>query len=192
MIVLAMSIMAETPTIGRTPALERLMRFAPAAAALSLALAATSSVGWADTHEPEQRAAVLVAEGQALLDRGETQAAVDAFEAALAVDPAYTPIFLHLAEAARVERLQGKAIRYYREALTREPRNLAAIAGEGEALVEKGAIEKARGNLAKLESLCGKSCPETQELSATIAAGPPARVQTAEVVLPDAPVTQSN
>ena len=47
-----------------------------------------------------------------------------------------------VAEAARADSLQGKAIRYYREALTREPRNLAAIAGEGEALVEKGAIEK--------------------------------------------------
>ena len=88
--------------------------------------------------------------------------------------------------------MQGKAIRYYREALDRDPRNLAAIAGEGQALVEKGALEKAKGSLAKLESLCGASCPETQTLSATIAAGPPARVQTAEAVLPDANSPQAN
>ena len=50
----------------------------------------------------------------------------------------------------------------------------------------------AKGSLAKLESLCGESCPETQTLSATIAAGPPARVQTAEALLPDAAVPQSN
>ena len=79
-----------------------------------------------------------------------------------------------------------------REALDRDPRNLAAIAGEGQALVEKGALEKAKGSLAKLESLCGASCPETQTLSATIAAGPPARVQTAEAVLPDANSPQAN
>lgn len=168
------------------------MRFAPAAAALSLALAITSSVSWAGQREPAPRAAVLIAEGQAALKQGDTQGAIDAYEAALALDPGYTPIFLRLAEAARAERLQGKAIRYYREALVRDPRNLAAIAGEGEALVEKGAVEKAKGNLAKLESLCGSSCAETQALSARIAAGPPPRVQTAEAVLPDAATPQQN
>lgn len=168
------------------------MRFAPAAAALSLALVVTSSVGWAGQKEPSPRAAVLIAEGQSALQAGDTQGAIDAFEAALAVDPAHTPILLRLAEAARADQLQGKAITYYREALDRDPRNLAAIAGEGEALVEKGAVEKAKGNLARLESLCGASCPETQVLSARIAAGPPARIQTAEAVMPDTSVTQSN
>ena len=168
------------------------MRFAPAAAALSLALAVTSSMGWAGTKEPAPRAGVLIAEGQAALAQGDTQGAIDAYEAALAVDPAYTPIFLRLAEAARADQLQGKAIVYYREALTRDPRNLAAIAGEGEALMEKGAVEKAKGNLAKLESLCGTSCPEAQTLSARIAAGPPPRIQTAEAVMPETGAPQSN
>ncbi|WP_291176639.1 tetratricopeptide repeat protein [Erythrobacter sp.] len=184
--------MADTPSLGRNTLLETMMRFAPAAAALSLVFAVTSSVGWAGDREPAPRAGVLIAEGKAALAQGDTQGAIDAFEAALAVDPGHTPIFLRLAEAARADRLQGKAIRYYREALTRDPRNLAAIAGEGEALVEKGAVEKAKGNLARLESLCGASCPETMTLSARIAAGPPARVMTAEAVLPDAPVAQTN
>lgn len=168
------------------------MRFAPAAAALSLVLATTASVGWSAERDPSPRAGVLIAEGQAALEAGDTQKAIDAYEAALTVDPGYTPLLVYLAEVARADELQGKAIRYYREALAREPRNLAAIAGEGEALVEKGAVEKARGNLAKLESLCGDVCPETQALSATIAAGPPARVMTAEVVLPDTQEPQSN
>ena len=58
--------------------------------------------------------------------------------------------------------------------------------------MEKGAVEKAKGNLAKLESLCGASCPEAQTLSARIAAGPPPRIQTAEAVMPETGVTQSN
>lgn len=156
------------------------MRFAPAAAALSLALAMTASVSVGQERDPDPRAGMLIAEGQAELRSGNTQAAIDAYEAALAVDPGYTPIFLHLAEAARADELQGKAIRYYREALDRDPNNLSAIAGEGEALAEKGAIERARLNLAKVQSLCGDSCPETRELAAAIAAGPRKPVMTAE------------
>lgn len=153
------------------------MRFAPAAAALSLCLAMTASISSAGgPGVPDPRAAVLIAQGQAALAGGETQAAIDAFEAALAVDPAYTPIFIELAEAARQSGLQGKAIRYYREALERDPNNFAAIAGEGAALVEKGALEKAKRNLAQLQSLCGDQCPETVALQSSIARGVPARL----------------
>ena len=112
------------------------MRFAPAAAALSLSFAVTASISHADDR-PDPRAMTLIAEGQAALSAGDTQAAIDAYESALAVDPGYTGIFLELAEAARSEGLQGKAIRYYREALARDPGNLAAISGEGEALFER-------------------------------------------------------
>ena len=168
------------------------MRFAPAAAALSLALAVTASVGYGAARDPDPRAGVLIAEGRAALANGDTQGAIDAFEAALAVDPGHTAIFLDLAQVARSEELQGKAIRYYREALDRDPGNLAAIAGEGAALAEKGAIEKARANLAKLQSMCGAGCAETRELASAIAAGPHERVQTAEVVLPESKVTQAN
>ena len=54
------------------------------------------------------------------------------------------------------------------------------------------ALEKARRNLAKLESLCGGGCAETTSLAASIAAGPQERVLTAEAVMPDAQVTQDN
>ncbi|EAQ30370.1 hypothetical protein NAP1_06320 [Erythrobacter sp. NAP1] len=161
---------------------ELFMRFAPAAAALSLMLATVASVSSAGQLEADPRAQALITQGEAALEAGDTQGAIDAFEAALAVDPGYTPILLNLAEAARQDGLQGKAIRYYREALARNPDYFAAISGEGEALVEKGAVDKAQRNLARLESMCGQSCPETQALQARIAAGPPARfaVETAE------------
>jgi tetratricopeptide (TPR) repeat protein len=167
--------MAKPSSLGPADYKELFMRFAPVAAALSLFLATTASVTSAGERTPSPRAAELISEGRAALAQGETQAAIDAFEAAFAVDPAYAPIFLELAEAARQDGLQGKAIRYYREALARDPDNFAAISGEGEALVEKGAVEKAQRNLSRLESLCGSSCPETMALQATIAAGPPAR-----------------
>ncbi len=168
------------------------MRFAAPSAALALALSLSASMGTAAPRGADPRAAALVAEGRAALASGDAQAAIDAFEAALAVDPGHTAIYLELAEGARREGMQGKAIGYYRVALEREPENLAAISGEGAALVEKGAVEKARRNLARLERLCGDACPETRELATAIARGPQPRVLTAEAIMPDAQVSQSN
>ncbi len=147
------------------------MRFAPAAAALSLVLVTTASVTIASDRTPDARAALLQEQGRAALAKGESQAAIDAFEAALAIDPGHTALFVDLGEAARQVGLQGKAIAYYREALAREPRNFAAMSGEGEALAERGALEKAKRSLAQLESLCGATCPETQALRARLASG---------------------
>jgi tetratricopeptide (TPR) repeat protein len=184
--------MAFSPHLSRVFSTETIMRFAPAAVALSLALAVSSSVSFGAERDPAPRAAMLITQGDAALKAGDTQGAIDAYEAALAVDPGFTPLLLSLAKAARKDGLQGKAIRYYREALTRDPGNLAAIAGEGEALVEKGALEKARLNLAKLESLCGNRCAEAKVLAAAIQAGPPERVLTAEAVLPVTEAVQTN
>ena len=142
---------------GRTELAERV----PALAA------PLESLGAASLDEAAQAARALTEDAKARLAEG---------QAALAVDPGYTPIFIDLAEAARQAGLQGKAITYYREALERDPGNFAAISGEGAALVEKGAVEKARRNLAKLQSLCGDACPETVALQRTIARGPSARL----------------
>lgn len=164
------------------------MRFAPAAAALSLVVAVQASMGYAQ-EQVDPRAEALVAEGQAALAMGQTQDAIDAFEAALAVDPGYTQVYIELANAARADGLQGKAIHYYRAAQERDPTNLAAITGEGEALVEKGALAAARENLVRLQDLCGETCVETVQLSAAIDRGPP--VMTAEAVDPAEGVTQN-
>lgn len=169
------------------------MRFAPAAAALSLALALSASGGFAAPRVADPRAAELIAQGQAALRSGDTKGATDAFEAALTIDPAYTATLLRLAEAARANGLQGKAIGYYREALTREPGNLDALAGEGAALAEKGALAKARERLAMVQEACGKgACAAADNLTVAIARGPVQPVQTAEAVVPGAKAPQQN
>ena len=156
----------------RLPLRELIMRYTPFFAALSLALAVTGSVAFGEEPVASPQVAALITEGRAALASGQTQVAIDRFEAALALDPAYSPVLLDLAVAARQEELSGKAIAYYRDLLARDPGNLDAIAGEGAALVEKGALEKARGKLAELSSLCGTNCPQTQQLSAAIVRGP--------------------
>lgn len=174
------------------PAKELLMRYTPVAAALALLAAVTSSVGYSAPPERlDPRAETLMRLGHQELAAGRLNTAVDAYEAALVVQPGSISVLIGLAEASRRQNMQGKALHYYREALENDPRNLSAIAGEGAALVEKGAVEKARRNLAQLKGLCGSNCDATRELATAIAKGPAPRVVTAEAVKPDPIVTEN-
>lgn len=172
---------------------EQLMRYTPAALALALLAALTASTGHgAPTLPLDPRAAALVAEGRAALASGQTDAAIDAFEAALAIQPGHVAIYLNLGEATRKQAMPGKALRYYRQALKLEPDNQYAIAGEGESLAEKGAIDKARRNLARLEQLCGNlSCTPARELADAIEHGAAPQVVSAEQVQATPQVTQN-
>jgi len=164
------------------------MRYYPAAIALSLLAAVTASVTFSAPPQPmDPRAADLVAQGKTELAAGRLDTAIDAYEAALSIQPGNTAILVSLGEASRRQGMQGKAIHYYREALEGDPHNLLAISGEGSALAEKGALEKAKRNLAQLQGLCGDSCEPTQLLAAAIAKGPAPKVVTAQAVTP-APV----
>jgi tetratricopeptide (TPR) repeat protein len=172
--------------------MELLMRYWPAAIALSILAVLSASTGTAGVNEAaDPRAQVLLETGRSQLASGAIDAAIDNFEAALAVDPGYPATYLALGQAARRAGLQGKAIHYFRQALAREPNNLAAISGEGGALAEKGAIDKAKANLARLQGLCGKACPEAEQLAGVIAKGPIAKVVTAEAIKP-APKVEAN
>lgn len=164
------------------------MRYMPAALALSAMLAVTASVGHSAPPPLDTRAATLVAQGRAALAAGEADKAIDAFEAALAVQPGHVAIYLNLAEATRKQGLQGKALHYYRDALALDPDNTYAIAGEGEALVEKGAVEKAKRNLTRLQQLCG-TCQPAAELGAAIQRGPAPQMVTADQVKSEPVVT---
>jgi len=159
------------------------MRFAPVSLALSLVLAISASVGHSAPGEVlDPRAVTLEGAGRTALATGDVDKATDAFEAALAVQPGSGLITLDLAEAARRQGMQGKALHYYRRVLANDPQNIDAIAGEGEALAEKGAVDKARTNLARLETLCGAGCSAAQRLNAAIAKGPTTKVVSAENV----------
>jgi len=169
------------------------MRYYPAALALSLLAGVWSSVGQsaAPAQPLDPRAAALLTQGQLNLEAGRLDTAVDAYESALTIQPGGIPILLDLAAATRRQGMQGKALHYYRLALAADPSNLDAISGEGAALVEKGAVEKARRNLARLQGLCGSNCQATRQLAAAIAKGPAPRVVTAQQITPEPVVTQN-
>lgn len=168
------------------------MRYTPVAVALSIFAAVSSSVSHSEAPEAlDPRASVLLSQGRAAAASGNLDGAIDAFESALTVEPGSVGVLLALADATRRQGMQGKALHYYRVALTTDPRNVVAIAGEGMALAEKGATEKANRNLARLQTLCGKDCTEARKLAAAIAKGPSPRVVTADAVAPK-PVVSEN
>ena len=161
------------------------MRYTSVAAALGLTLltVGTALHGQRPDDQIDARSLALLEKGKAARAAGNLQGATDLLETALAVDPRNRQAFVVLAEVARAQDLNGKAIRLYREALLLEPSDVAALKGQGEALVAKGAVERAKENLAKIKTLCTtKACPEGTQLAAVIAKGPPITSAQAESV----------
>ena len=144
------------------------------AAGLTLLTVATAVQGQRGESSVDARSLALLAKGRALQAAGNFDAATDALESAVAVDPRNRDAFVTLAQVAQSRGLPGKAIRTYREALSLDPNDLVALRGQGEALVARGAVSRARENLARIRTVCGKrACPEVALLSASIAKGPP-------------------
>jgi Tfp pilus assembly protein PilF len=167
--------------------LEYLMRYTSVAvaAALTLVTVATAVQGQRADQAVDARSLALLAKGRALQAAGNFDAATDTLESAVAVDPRNRDAFVTLAEVAQSRGLPGKAIRLYREALSLDPNDVAALTGQGEALVSKGAVARARENLAKIKTVCAKrACPEVAALTASIAKGPP--IVTAAATVPAA------
>jgi len=108
-----------------------------------------------------------------LMSIGKLEQAQDMLETALAVDPRNRSAFVDMARVAERQHLFGKAIRMTNKALLMEPNDADAIAVQGEAMVELGAVPRAQANLQKLQQICGaKSCPQVAELSTAISRGP--------------------
>ena len=89
-----------------------------------------------------------------------------------------------MAEVARAQGLQGKAIRLYKEALLLDPTDIVALSGQGEAMVEKGAVARAKEVLAEAQKLCKADCAPVTRLSAAIQKGPPVVALTAKDTIP--------
>lgn len=173
--------------------LETVMRFSPPAIAMAAALALVSSVSHGKRPDKviDPVSVSLTSEGRAALASAKYDAAIDALEAALAVDPRNRDAYIALAEVARKQELPGKAIRMYREALLIEPNDVVALAGQGEAMVQRGAVAKARENLIKVSQLCPIACAEQQKLAAAIEKGAAQPVVSVQAVQPKPVVTEA-
>lgn len=142
-------------------------------AGLSLAALAAPVSGQKPDDQINPKSVELMHQGQALMAAGKLEDAENAFETALAVDPRNRWVYTDIARVAERQHLFGKAIRMTGKALLIEPNDADAIAVQGEAMAQLGALARAQENYKKLQALCGASaCPQLAELSAAIARGP--------------------
>ena len=158
------------------------MRFSPVALVLAFGLAtlSSSSFGQRRDDQIDARSLALLRQGEALRVAGNFTGAEDMLETALAIDPRNRGAYVALGRVAQGQGLPGKAVRFYRDALALDPNDLTALAGQGEAMVQKGAVERARVNLARINQLCKGACPQSAALNAAIAKGPPVEVAAAQ------------
>jgi tetratricopeptide (TPR) repeat protein len=155
---------------------ETMMRMLPIAAALGLVAATfASSSGTSQVPDAQinPRSVEWQKAGEAALAAGNFQAADDALETALVVDPRNRQAFVALARVAQRQQLYGQAIRFTNRALALEPNDVTALAVQGEAMVQLGALPRAQQNLARIRSICGsRPCPPATTLAAAIQRGP--------------------
>jgi len=118
------------------------------------------------------RSAELQKQARQAVAAGKLEQAEDILETALAVDPRNRGAFVDIARVAEKQHLFGKAIRMTNKALALEPNDPDAIAVQGEAMVELGAIARAQANLQKLQTICKGGCPQIAQLSGAISRGP--------------------
>lgn len=158
------------------------MRLTPIALTVAIALATVASAGQGQKPDDQidARSVELANQAEALAAQARYQEATDLYETALAVDPRNRQAYIGLARAAQGLKLPGKAIKFYFEALKLEPNDVVALAGQGEALVQRGAVERAKLNLERIKKLCTTPCPQATQLAAAIAKGPPPEVLTAQ------------
>jgi Tfp pilus assembly protein PilF len=144
--------------------------------ALLLATSATAATGPASGDDVLKPVSVRMTEqGKAALARGDANAAIDAFEAALASDPKNVGAFNGMAQAYEKLGLPGKAVKFYREALVLNPSDIAALEGQGKALIARGATARAQVNLARIKAVCKTDCTAADRLQVAInAASTPA------------------
>jgi tetratricopeptide (TPR) repeat protein len=143
---------------------------------LALGVAALAVAGPVVGQRPDNqiapRSIELQQQGEAQIAAGNLMEAGNLLETAVAVDPRNRSAFIDLARVAKQQKLFGKAIRLANEALELEPNDLDAIEVQGEAMVELGAIPRAKENLAKLQKLCASNCRQVSALSNAISRGP--------------------
>lgn len=115
----------------------------------------------------------LMHQAEGLMATGKLEQAEDLLETALAIDPRNRWAFVDMARVAEKQQLFGKTIRMANKALLLEPNDPDAIAVQGEAMVQMGAVARAQVNLQKLQQICApKGCPQIAQLSSAISRGP--------------------
>ncbi len=112
----------------------------------------------------------LMAQARAAQAANKPSDALDLYETALLADPANPAPYVGLARTYEGLGLQGKALRYYREALELNPNDVSVLESQTLLMIAKGNTEKAQAGLARMKKLCAKTaCPSVARVDAALA-----------------------
>lgn len=147
-----------------------IMRFTPAAIALSTLLLTVSSVGYSQNQDDmiSPQASIFMKKGDDSRQANQLSEAIGWYETALAVHPRNRKAYIALAQIAEQQLLTGKAITLYKEVLEINPNDQTALIQQGRLFAMKGAVERAEDNLARLKLLCGVNCNANETLKVAI------------------------
>lgn len=114
-----------------------------------------------------------MATGRAAVAKSDWKAAVAQFSLAVGANPKDADANNMLGYSYRKSGDLTNAFKYYKIALTIDPKHTGALEYQGEAYVMVGKMAEAKANLAKLKSLgCSTKCEEYVDLAAFIAKPP--------------------
>ena len=107
----------------------------------------------------------LMQQANALMSQSRAAEAADLYEAALVADPRNSNAFIGLGRAYERMGMTGRAISYYRKALTINPNDVTALEASGMALITKGSLAQAQETLDRLRRVCPKGCVQAERLA---------------------------
>lgn len=131
-------------------------------------LALMLSAGTATAVDTGGGDAPTLQDARADIDGERWQAAVDKLTRILEGDSANADAYNLLGYSLRHLDRNERAMQAYKRALTINPSHKGALEYQGVLFVMLGDLDSARANLAKLETLCGTSCEEYEELAEAI------------------------
>jgi tetratricopeptide (TPR) repeat protein len=149
----------------------------------------------AQAATPKTPAQEIQARADAALAAGKASDALDLFESAVVADPRNGAAYVGMGKAFEQLGLPGRALRYYRQALDINPRDLDALEARAKALAARGMASKADDAAAQLAKACPKSCPQLSRVNqaiskARLAAVEPAKTEPAKPAPAEAPKAQ--
>jgi tetratricopeptide (TPR) repeat protein len=100
----------------------------------------------------------LTRQAIAAFAEGKTTDALDLLETAVAADPRNGAAYVAMGRAYEKLGLSGKALRTYRQALTINPNDVAALEAQAMGFLAKGMAPQARANATRLQRLCNSGC----------------------------------
>jgi tetratricopeptide (TPR) repeat protein len=109
------------------------------------------------------------AAGRSAVGRKDWPAAVASFTKVVAAEPNNADAHNLLAYSYRWQGKYDDAFSHYERALSINPDHRGALEYQGVAFVKTGQIDKAEGNLARLEKIAGRNAEETRDLAKAIA-----------------------